>query len=152
MTERASASMRSLAVTIGLCLLVLVNDGLVNGRASAADNPAPEHKVTQSESYIMLEPMYATVMDAGKPTGLLMVAIGLDIPDPWLRGQVEHAMPLLRDDYVRNLLNYAVASVRPWKQPDVNEIAQRLQRVTDRALHKTGARVLLAQVAIRVTR
>ena len=138
--------MRSLVFLVGLCSLVLVNE------AAAGDAPAPEHKVTQSESYIMLEPMYATVMDAGKPGGLLMVAIGLDIPDPWLRGQAEHAMPLLRDDYVRNLLNYAAAAVRPWRQPDVNEIQARLQRVTDRALKKAGARVLLAQVAIRVTR
>jgi hypothetical protein len=91
-------------------------------------------------------------MDAGKPSGLLMVAIGLDIPDVWLRGQADHAMPLLRDDYVRSLMNYAATSVRPWRQPDVVEIAARLQRVTDRALHKSGARVLLAEVAIRVTR
>jgi hypothetical protein len=136
---------RSLGFLAALALLASVND-------AAADQPAPEHKITQSESYIMLEPMYATVMDAGKPSGLLMVAIGLDIPDPWLRGQADHAMPLLRDDYVRSLLNYAAASVRPWQQPDVTEIAARLQRVTDRALKKTGARVLLAQVAIRITK
>ncbi|MGH6872517.1 MAG: hypothetical protein ACREHE_13535 [Rhizomicrobium sp.] len=120
--------------------------------AQAGEQSAPEHKVTQAESYTMLAPMYATIMDAGKPSGLLMVAIGLDIPDPWLRGQADHAMPLLRDDYVRSLLSYAATSVRPWRQPDVTQIAARLQRVTDRALHKTGARVLLAQVAIRVTR
>jgi flagellar basal body-associated protein FliL len=137
--------MRSTALLSGLALLALVN-------GARADQPAPEHKVTQSESYMMLEPMYATVTDAGKPSGLLMVAIGLDIPDPWLRAQVEHALPVLRDDYVRSLLNYAAAAVRPWQQPDVNEIAARLQRVTDRALHKTGAKVLLAQVAIRITR
>jgi len=42
--------------------------------------------------------------------------------------------------------------VRPWQQPDVSVIADRLQRVTDRALKKKGARVLLAQVAMRITR
>jgi hypothetical protein len=31
------------------------------------------------------------------------------------------------------------------------EIATRLQRVTDKVLHREGARVLLAQVASRVT-
>jgi hypothetical protein len=137
--------MRSVFALAGLLSLALVN-------GAEADQPAPEHKITQSESYIMLEPMYATVMDAGKPAGMLMVAIGLDIPDVWLRGQADHAMPLLRDDYVRSLLNYAATSVRPWQQPDVTEIAARLQRVTDRALKKPGARVLLAQVAIRMTK
>lgn len=135
--------MRSVIVLVSLALLAA---------AIPARADAPAHKVTQSESYIMLEPMYATVMDAGKPAGLLMVAIGLDIPDAWLRGQAEHALPLLRDDYVRSLMSYTASVVRPTRQPDVVDIAQRLQRVTDRALHKPGARVLLAEVALRATR
>ena len=120
--------------------------------ALADEQTAPVHKETQSESYMMLEPLYATVFDAGRPSGMLMVAIGLDIPDAKLRGAADRAMPLLRDDYLRNLMNFTAAAVRPWEQPDVSEIAARLQRVTDRALHRTGAKVLLAQVAMRVTR
>lgn len=119
-------------------------------QALADDNQqAPLHKITQSESYIMLEPMYATIMNDGHPAGLMLVAIGLDIPDPKLRAEVEHAMPVLRDDYVRSLMAYAWTSVRPTVQPDVVAIADRLQRVTDKALHRSGARVLLAQVASR---
>jgi len=136
--------MRSAFALAGLALLATVN-------AARADGTAPAHKLTQSESYIMLEPMYATVLDSGKPSGLLMVAIGLDIPDSWLRGQAEHALPILRDDYVRSLMSYTAAAVRLDRQPDVNDIAKRLQRVTDRALQKPGARVLLAEVALRVT-
>jgi flagellar basal body-associated protein FliL len=113
---------------------------------------APTHKETQSESYTMLEPMYATVFDAGRPSGMLMVAIGLDIPNTKLRNDAARAMPLLRDDYLRNLMSFTSAAVRPWEQPDVAEIATRLQRVTDRALKKTGAKVLLAEVAMRVTK
>ncbi len=143
--KRVSRPSRSVASLAALALLAVVNG------AAADEQTAPEHKVTQSESYIMLEPMYATVMDGNKPTGLLMVAIGLDIPDAWLRDQANHAMPLLRDDYIRSLMSYAGASVRPWRQPDVVQIAQRLQRVTDRALHKPGAHVLLAEVAMRIT-
>ncbi len=120
--------------------------------ALAEEQTAPVHKETQSESYMMLAPLYATVFDAGRPSGMLMVAIGLDIPDAKLRGDADRAMPLLRDDYLRNLMNFTSAAVRPWEQPDVTEIAARLQRVTNRALHKAGARVLLAEVAMRVTR
>lgn len=126
--------------------------------ARAADGPPgggekqPKHKVTQSPSFVSLEPMYATIIDADKPCGMLLVEIGLDIPDEELRGEAQHALPLLRDYYVRSLTSYAVSTVRPWKQPDVGYIADRLQRVTDRALKKKGARVLLAQVAMRITR
>ncbi|MGD0189835.1 MAG: hypothetical protein ABSD74_03740 [Rhizomicrobium sp.] len=120
--------------------------------ALAADSPAPEHKITQSESYTMLAPMYATVIDGDRPSGTLMVAIGLDIPDPVLRASVAHAMPILRDAYVRNLMAFAWSHVRPWVQPDVVEIADRLQHVTDQTLKQSGARVLLAQVVVRTTR
>lgn len=115
----------------------------------AEDDKTPEHKVTQSESFVMVAPMYATIIDAGRPAGLFMVAIGLDIPNAQLRGQAEHALPILRDAYVRNLMSFTAAAVRPWLQPDVLEIAKRMQGVTDRALHTKGAQVLLVQVAIQ---
>jgi hypothetical protein len=113
---------------------------------------APVHKITQSESFVMLEPMYATILDSHRPSGLLMVAIGLDIPNEALRDEAERALPVLRDNYLRNLMAFAATSVRPWRQPDVVDIGNRLQRVTDRALKRKGARVLLAQVAVRITR
>lgn len=123
-------------------------------RAEDADSngKAPKHKVTQSQSFVMVEPFYTTIYDAGRPVGMLMVAIGLDIPDSQLRNEAETGMPLLRDYYLRNLSNFSATAVRAWQQPDVNEIAARLQRVTDRALHRGGAKVLLAQVAIRVSK
>src|SRR5581483_2565084 len=118
--------------------------------AAADDGTAPKHRITQSDSYTMLEPIYATIMENGSPRGLLMVAIGLDIPDAGLRGQATRIMPVLRDAYVRSLATFSAAAVRPWRQPDVTMISQRLQGVTDRVLEKKGARVLLAQVAIRM--
>ncbi len=137
--------MRSAA--LGLTFLYLLASS-----ALADDAPAPKHRITQSESYMMLEPIYATVIVGDKPSGTLMVAIGLDIPDPKLRADATHALPVLRDAYVRNLMAFAWSHVKPWIQPDVEEIATRLQNVTDRMLRKRGARVLLAQVAVRITR
>jgi hypothetical protein len=59
---------------------------------------------------------------------------------------------VLRDAYVRNLMAFTATAVRTDAQPDVALIADRLQKITDRALGKKGAKVLLAQVAIRVSR
>ena len=123
--------------------------GLLAAPAFADDDAAPKHKETQSDSYILIAPMYTTVVDQGRPDGMLLVAIGLDVPDPVLRGQATLGLPVLRDAYVRSLMSYAAAVVRPDHQPDVGLIADRLQRVTDRALHRKGARVLLAQVALQ---
>src|SRR5689334_19553733 len=101
------------------------------GVARAADAPegqkAPEHRITQSPSYLMVDPLYETIIDDNKPCGLLMVGIGLDVPDPALRAEVTRTMPVLRDAYVRNMMNFSTTSVHPWEQPDVEAIAERLQ-------------------------
>lgn len=129
----------------GACLLCA-------GHALAADAQAPaQHKTTQSESYVAIEPIYSSILDGNKPRGLLLVEFGLDVPDAGLRGRVNTAIPVLRDAYVRVLANYAAVAVRPWKQPSVDDIANRMQAITDHFLGK-GARVLMAQTAIRITR
>ena len=113
---------------------------------------APEHKVTQSKSYLSLEPIYATIVDDNRAQGMLMVGVGLDVPDEALRALATRSMPVLRDAYVRNLMAFTATAVRTNAQPDVTQIADRLQNITDRALGKKGAKILLAQVAIRVNR
>jgi flagellar basal body-associated protein FliL len=136
---------RSVLASLVVLFVLAVPAGATGAR------PPPVHKITQSASYLMIDPIYTTIMDGDKPLGLLMIGIGLDVPDSDLRAATTHAMPVLRDAYVRTMISYSATSVRPWKQPDVEEIASRLQRVTDRVLRKPGARILLAQVAMRLT-
>ncbi|MGA7676367.1 MAG: hypothetical protein WCA78_15140 [Rhizomicrobium sp.] len=110
------------------------------------------HRITQSDSYLMIDPIYTTIMDGDKIAGLLMIGIGLDVPNAGLRDKTQTEMPVLRDVYVRSLMAFTATSVRPWRQPDVAAIADRLQHATDRTLGRTGARILLAQVAMRLTK
>jgi flagellar basal body-associated protein FliL len=117
-----------------------------------ADKKNPEHKITQSVSYLSVDPIYTTIVNDNQAGGMLMVGIGLDVPDAALRDEVTRSLPVLRDAYLRNLMAYTAGAVSTEAQPDVEAIADRLQSVTDRALKKKGARVLLAQVALRVTR
>lgn len=120
--------------------------------AEEGKKKAPEHKVTQSKSYTSLDPIYTTIVSDNRAAGMLMVGIGLDVPNDALHAEVDRSMPVLRDAYLRNLMAFTATSVRTDEQPDVTMIADRLQAVTDRALKRKGARVLLAQVAIRVTK
>ena len=129
--------------------LALVSVGATGAWASEA--PA-QRKTTQSESFVPIDPMYATILEGSKPRGLLMVELGLDIPDNAMRARVSHALPALRDAYVRSLMAYGATAVRAWRQPNVEDIADRMQTVTDRLLGEPGAKVLMAQTAIRVTR
>ena len=141
--------MRSRLVLAALLLAAFV---AIPARADDGDAKAPKHKVTQSDSYIMIDPMYSAILDGDRPIGMLMIGIGIDVPDPTLRGEAQHAMPVLRDAYLRNLMSFSSTVVRGDQQPDVTAIADRLQGVTDRALGRKGAKVLLAQVAIRITK
>ena len=141
--------MRSVQLLVATLLVSLA----LSGPALGDDGQkAPVHKVTQSQSYMMIDPMYATIIYDDRPVGLLMVAVGIDVPDAELRGEADHAMPVLRDAYMRSLMAFTATAVRPSEQPDVVEIANRLQRVTDKTLGRKGARVLLAQVAMRITK
>lgn len=141
---------------LGLTILVLaaltLSGGSLLAQPEDASKPqkAPEHKATQSKSYILLEPIYTTIVADNRAAGMLMVGAGLDVPDEHLREEVNRSLPVLRDAYVRNLMTFSINVVRTDSQPDVEMIADRLQAVTDRALKKKGAKVLLAQVAIRV--
>ena len=145
--------MSRLRRTIGLCALAACLFGLDTGLARAAQAPQPaQRKTTQSESYVMIEPIYASILEGTRPRGLLLVEFGLDVPDAGLRERVNQTLPALRDAYVRGLLTYASTAVRAWRQPSVDDISNRMQAITDRSLGKKGARVLMAQTAIRLTR
>ncbi|MGH6829444.1 MAG: hypothetical protein ACREFW_11130 [Rhizomicrobium sp.] len=135
---------------LALLLVLALAPRIALGAGDAGDKKAPEHKVTQAKSYLMLEPIYTTIVGDDRPQGMLMVAIGLDVPDAGLRAIADRSLPVLRDAYLRNLMAFTASSVRTDEQPDVNEIALRLQAVTNRALGRKGARILLAQVALRL--
>ena len=123
------------------------------GTSQASEAPAPaQRKTTQSESYVVIDPMYATIIEGNKPRGLIMVELGLDVPDTALRERVNRALPALRDAYVRSLMAYGATAVRAWRQPSVDDIAERMQAITDKLVGGPGAKVLMAQTAIRVTR
>jgi flagellar basal body-associated protein FliL len=139
---------------LSLCLGFLAALSLAAQAAEheAAKPKASEHKLTQSKSYLPFEPIYTTIVDDNRAQGMLMIGAGLDVPDEALREVADRSMPILRDAYLRNLMVFAATSVRTDEQPDAAMIAARLQAVTDRALGKKGAKILLAQVAIRITR
>ena len=141
--------LRLLPVWLGLLTLLPLAAGAAE---EGGEKKSSEHKLTQSVSYLPLDPIYTAIVDDNRAQGMLMVGIGLDVPDEALREIADRSMPILRDAYLRNLMSFTATAVRTNRQPDAAQIADRLQAVTDRALGKKGAKILLAQVAIRVSR
>jgi len=152
----------AIALVTALSFLATTVPAHAAGEAAGAKNPADKtatkksdkkdakHAISTSPNYIGIEPIYTTILDGDFIAGTLMLGIGLDIPDAKLRDQAEQNLPLLRDAYVRTMLVYTSANIRPWRQPDAEDIAEKLQNATDRKLKRKGAHVLLAQIAIRV--
>jgi flagellar basal body-associated protein FliL len=141
---------RWLIIVLGMTA-AMAAEGLPSAARAQTGQPA-QHKTTQSESYVSIDPFYATILDGTHPRGLLLVEFGLDVPDAQLRDQINRTLPTLRDAYVRTLMVYAATAVRPWRQPNVEDIANRMQTITDRMVGRPGAQVLMAQTAIRLTR
>jgi flagellar basal body-associated protein FliL len=136
-----------------LCLATAISLVWGSRAALAAEANAPaQRKTTQSESYIPIEPMYASILEGIRPRGLLLIELGLDVPDGKLRERITQNLPALRDAYLRALLTYAATAVRPSRQPNVEDIASRMQAITNRVVGREGAKVLMAQTAIRLTR
>src|SRR5215469_4730207 len=117
-----ACAMRLQLIPLWLLFLALTPAGTL---AAEGEQKAPEHKTSQSKSYLSLEPIYTTIVGDNHAQGMLMVGIGLDVPDPALREIADRSMPVLRDAYVRNLMAFTATAVRPDAQPDVTLIADR---------------------------
>src|ERR1700753_3037968 len=79
---------------------------IVPARADDDAKKKPAHKVTQSESYLMIDPIYATIVSGDHPVGLLMIGVGIDVPNEKLRGEAEDAMPVISEAFVSNVTAY----------------------------------------------
>jgi flagellar basal body-associated protein FliL len=144
-----------LALVAALCLGGICAEPALAAKEKTATEKNKErkekvHAITTASTYLGVDPIYTSIFDGDDIVGTFMLGIGLDVPDTALRQTATVMMPMLRDIYVRTLLSYTVSNVRPWRQPDVEDLADRLQRATDQKMKRKGVRVLLAQVAIRL--
>ncbi len=98
-------------------------------------------------TYRAMDTLTATIRRDDNSLGVLSVQAGLDSPDPQMRKLVEQSLPRLRDAYVRALGIYA-AGLTPGAGPNADQIAQLLQRASDRVLGKPGAKLLLGTVLV----
>lgn len=143
---------RSIAFALAASF-ALPSVALASEDAHAPEAAAPQkRRITTLESYLMLDPITSTVVTSNRVRGLLVVEIGVDVPDDALRARAEETAPRLIDAYVRALTNLGATAIRPDRAPDVELIAARLQRATDQTLGAQGAKVLLIQVMLRRTR
>lgn len=113
--------------------------------SSSGSSRAPSY----TDSYVAIDTMQVSIIQSAQVRGMLVVSIGLDIPDAHLRERAEHAMPRLRDAYIHNLARLGSTRVDPRRIPNVEMISHLLQSTTDEVLNEEGAQVLFMNVLVR---
>lgn len=98
-------------------------------------------------SYLQLKTVAVSIVRANGRRGVLTVEVGLDVPDPRFRDQLDLYLPLLYSAYVSALQPYGLG-LAPGQPPSADFISITLQRETDRVLRRRGAKVLLGSILV----
>ncbi|HEY5411891.1 MAG TPA: Tat pathway signal protein [Caulobacteraceae bacterium] len=97
--------------------------------------------------YLQMPTVAVSVFRSNGRRGVLTIEVGVDVPDPALRNQMELYVPLLISAYVSALQPYAI-SLAPGQPPNADYISMTLQRETDRVLRRRGAHLLLGSILV----
>jgi hypothetical protein len=108
---------------------------------------AEAHKKGGGPSFIQLDTLTATATRAGGRRGVMTVEVGLDIQDAALHAKAAQSTPRLQAAFSEVLRIYA-AGLPPGALPNADYLGLALQRATDQALGRPGARLLLGTIMV----
>jgi hypothetical protein len=98
-------------------------------------------------TFIPIETLTGATNKSGGRRGVLTVEVGLDVPDAGLRARALSVMPRIRAAYVQTIMIYA-AGLPTGAAPNADFLAGALQRETDQALGRPGAKLLLGAILV----
>ncbi len=104
-------------------------------------------KKSGGTSYIQMETVTATLVQANGHRGVLTVEVGLDVPDGPQRAKAMQILPRIRAAYVQSVQIYA-SGLPSATAPNADYIARELQRQTDLAMGGPGAKLLLGTILV----
>lgn len=114
---------------------------------SVAAASGGEKKKGGGLSFVQIQTLTAAIMRRNGTRGVVTMEVGIDVPDEKLRTLASQLTPRLRADYAQVLQIYA-SGLPAATPPDVDYLAQKMQRETDRILGKPGAKLLIGTVLI----
>jgi hypothetical protein len=118
---------------------------LVCGPALASEEPAKD--AAPNSHYIEFSTLTATVLRPDRRRGVMAVDATLDIPDAKLRARAASLTPRLRAAYSQALNVYA-AGLPPGRPADPDYLVREMQRQTDFAIGRPGAKFLLGSILV----
>lgn len=133
-----TAMTRALSLSLALVLLS-------SGLATAAEEQPKG--VASTTHYVAFSGLTTTVFRSDRRRGVMAVDAVLDVPDNALRARVAALTPRLRAAYAQALTVYA-AGLPPGRPADPDYLARELQRQTDAAVGRPGAKFLLGSILV----
>lgn len=106
-------------------------------------------RITTADQYVEVPRLQVSIVMRSVVRGMLVITVGLDVPDARLRDTVESMMPVLQDRYLGSLKTFAATRLRMYHPIDIDALVSRLQRVTNETLRKDGATVLVNRAVVR---
>lgn len=125
----------SLAIAASLC-----------GAPALAAGPPPKD-AGPTGHYLEFSTLTATIFRADRRRGVMVVDASLDIPNADLRARAASLTPRLRAAYAQSLNVYA-AGLPAGRPVDPDYLSRELQRQTDAAIGKPGAKFLLGSILV----
>ncbi len=141
----ASRSRRRGTRLAGAGLIALLGMAISIPGKPAIAAPAAE----KNDTFMSVAPLQVAVIRKGRPRGVLMVDIGLEVPDKDLRARVRSGLPRLRDHMLRSLSLYAAHAIDFHHTVNVARLAGRLQTIADAYADGDTIRVLLVNVTLQ---
>ena len=114
---------------------------------SIAAASGAEKKKGGGLSFVQIQTLTAAIMRRNGTRGVVTMEVGIDVQDEKLRTLATQISPRLRAGYAQILQIYA-SGLPAATPPDVDYLAQKMQRETDRLLGKPGAKLLIGTVLI----
>jgi len=136
-----------------LGLAVLASLWTAPARAAGGSSKAPasqqNKRLTSSKDYVQLSTVVAPIAARYRFDGILVVDLGLDVPDAKLRALAELSKPRLQDALRAALSDYTHTMYRPGRVPDPERMKAVMQAAVDKLLAAPGAQVLLVSVMVQ---
>ncbi len=105
--------------------------------------------VSDGDAFMPLDPLQVTVVVRGRPRGLMIVDLGLEIPEARMRSRVRSGLPRLRDHMLRSMTLFAATAIDFTRPVDVRRLAGRLQIVADAYAGDETIQVYLVNVTLQ---
>ena len=143
---RLAAPFIAVILFASLALPAAASGGGSTPPAQQQEPASIQERLTSAETYMPMPAFQAGVLQRNINHGMIVVDMGLDIPDAALRRRAQLNAPRLRDAIRTALANYSSVYYRVRTAPSPTELTRQMQAAVDRVLGAPGARVLLANI------